>query len=126
MAAFVVATGAVAWAVMHFSLATHPTARSTERAAPPAETAQVTPRAADGDVTYTNAPAAGNASIAQGAIEISAPGDSVVLVDGTERGRGNATVPMAAGTHEVRISGGAGESSKSVEVKTGKIAHVKF
>lgn len=125
MAAFVVATGAVAWAVMHFSFAGQPTAKSTERAAPPAETAQVA-APADHDVTYTNAPAAANASIAQGAIEVSAPGDSVVLIDGTERGRGNATVPLAAGTHEVRISGGAGESSKSVEVKTGKVAHVKF
>ncbi|MBS2013255.1 MAG: response regulator [Deltaproteobacteria bacterium] len=125
MAAFVVATGAIAWAVMHFSFAGQPTAKANGRSAPPAETA--TSQAAPlEDVTYTNGPGAANASTTQGSIEISAPGDSVVLVDGAERGRGTATVTMPAGRHEVRISGPAGESSKSVEIRAGKVAHVKF
>lgn len=124
MAAFVVATGAIAWAVMHFSLAQHG-AKTTERAAPPAETAPLK-AAADPETTYTAMASASSASTTQGSIEISAPGDSIVLVDGTDRGRGNANVTLAAGNHEVRISGSAGESSRTIDVRAGKVAHVKF
>jgi DNA-binding response OmpR family regulator len=124
--AFVAATGFVAWAVMHFA-AGPPAAKHLE-VAPPPPPAQTAP-AANGreEVTYTTpATTDGDVAIGHGLLEISAPGDSVILVDGTERGRGGATLPLWAGLHDVRISGGAGDQHRAVEVRSARVAHIKF
>jgi DNA-binding response OmpR family regulator len=120
MVAFVAATGVVAWAVMHFSAAG---AGKHVEVTPPAPPALLT--VADG-VTYSNVPTETEVSTGQGLLEISAPGDAVILVDGTERGRGGATLPLWSGAHDVRMSGAEGEQGRSVEVRAGRVAHIKF
>lgn len=124
MIAFVVATGAVAWAVMHFSFAGQETAKTTERAAPPAEPAAAL--VAPHDITYANVGPEANVPSGEGVLKVSAPGDSIVLVDGKEQGRGTVTVTLPVGAHEVKISGGAGESTRTVDVRVGKVAHLTF
>ena len=120
MVAFVAATGVVAWAVMHFSAAG---AGKHVEVAPPPPPALLT--VADG-VTYSNVPTETEVSTGQGLLEISAPGDAVILVDGTERGRGGTTLPLWAGAHDVRMSGAEGEQGRAVEVRAGRVAHIKF
>jgi hypothetical protein len=71
-------------------------------------------------------PSETDVSTGQGLLEISGPGDAVILVDGSERGRGGATLPLWSGPHDVRISGAEGEQGRSVEVKAGRVAHVRF
>jgi DNA-binding response OmpR family regulator len=124
MVAFVAATGVVAWAVMHFS-AHSPMGKHVEHAPPPpAHTAPAT--AAGDEVTYTNVASASDVATGQGILQISAPGDAVIVVDGTERGRGGATLPLWSGSHDIRINGAEGEQSRAVDVRSGRIAHVKF
>jgi DNA-binding response OmpR family regulator len=121
MVAFVAASGLVAWAVLHFSAAQAPKAVEVVPPPPPAQTAA----AANGDeVNYTAQ--ANDLTAGHGLLEISAPGDAVILVDGTERGRGGATLPLWAGVHDVRISGAQGEPHRAVEVRAAQIAHIKF
>ncbi|CAN5788353.1 hypothetical protein BH11MYX4_BH11MYX4_17150 [soil metagenome] len=122
MVAFVAATGVVAWAVMHFSLAT-PAPKHVETA-PPAPVAVVIPGDPEG-VSYTTVTAA-NVPAGQGVLEISGPGDAIILVDGTDRGRGGVTLPLFAGKHDVRISGAAGDTAKLVDVRPARVAHVRF
>jgi DNA-binding response OmpR family regulator len=124
--AFVAATGFVAWAVMHFSGAA-PTGKHLEVAPPPPPAQTAAAQSGRDDVMYTT-PATSDGDVADGhgLLEISAPGDSVILVDGTERGRGGATLPLWAGLHDVRISGGAGDQHRAVEVRSGRVAHLKF
>lgn len=124
MVAFVAAGGVVAWAVLHFSAAlTAPSTKQVEAPrAPQAQTA-----AAKNDVTtYTSTVAEDDVAAGHGLLEVSAPGDAVILVDGTERGRGGATLPLWHGVHEVRISGVEGEQQRVVEVRAGNVAHIKF
>ena len=122
MVAFVAASGIAAWAVMHFSMAP-PAPKHTETAPPPALTAF--PGDPEG-VTYTTVIATADVPAGQGVLEISAPGGAVILVDGTDRGRGGVTLPLFAGKHDVRMSGAAGDTAKLVEVRPAKVAHVKF
>lgn len=119
MVAFVAVTGVVAWAVMHFTGASHLT-KQIETAPP----APVQTGASSETVTYTS-PESDMAN-GHGLLEISAPGDAVILVDGTERGRGGATLPLWDGVHDVRISGAEGEQHRAVEVRAGRVAHIKF
>jgi len=121
MLGFVAATGAVVWGVMHYAGAS-PT-KSAETSAPAAEHDVISGAAES--VTYTPL-VAGDAPQGHGLLTISAPGDMVVLVDGTERGRGTVRIPLWAGTHEVRVNGPAGEHHKAVDVRSGRVAHVKF
>jgi len=120
--AFVAATGVVAWAVMHFSLAA--SAPKAHETAPPAPVPLTVPGEQEG-VSYT-AITATNVPAGQGVLEISGPGDAVILVDGTDRGRGGVTLPLFAGKHDVRISGAAGDTAKLVDVRPARMAHVKF
>ena len=122
MVAFVAASGIVAWAVMHFSMAP-PAPKHLETAPPPALT--TFPGDPEG-VTYSSVVATADVPAGQGVVEISAPGDATILVDGTDRGRGGVTLPLFAGKHDVRISGAAGDTAKLVEVRPAKVAHVKF
>ncbi len=122
MVAFVAATGVVAWAVMHFSLAA--SAPKAHETAPPAPVPLTVPGEQEG-VSYTMITAA-DVPAGQGVLEISGPGDAVILVDGTDRGRGGVTLPLFAGKHDVRISGAAGDTAKLVDVRPARMAHVKF
>jgi len=122
MVAFVAATGVVAWAVMHFSLAA--TAPKAPETAPPAPAPLTVPGEQEG-VSYTTITAAG-VPAGQGVLEVSGPGDAIILVDGTDRGRGGVTLPLFAGKHDVRISGAAGDTAKLVDVRPARMAHVKF
>jgi DNA-binding response OmpR family regulator len=123
MVAFVAAGGVVAWAVLHFSAVLAPAPKQTEAPqAPPAQTV-----AAKNDATrYTTTAVEDDVAAGHGLLEISAPGDAVILVDGTERGRGGATLPLWHGVHEVRISGVEGEQQRVVDVRAGSVAHIKF
>ena len=122
MIAFMAASGLVAWAVLHFSAA--PSAKHVE-VAPPAPPAQIA-LPTNGEVTYTDTAVESDVASGHGLLEISAPGDAIILVDGTERGRGGATLPLWAGVHDVRISGAQGEPHRAVEVRAARIAHIKF
>lgn len=122
MVAFMAASGVVAWAVLHFS-ATAPKAAEVAPT-PPAQTAQTAAATSKDDVAYTTQES--ELTAGHGLLEISAPGDAVILVDGTERGRGGATLPLWAGVHDVRISGVDGEPHRAVEVRAAQIAHIKF
>ena len=127
MVAFMAASGIVAWAVLHFSAApTAPKAVEVAPPAPPAPPAQTVATKKEGEVTYTTPAVESDVATGHGLLEISAPGDAVILVDGTERGRGGATLPLWAGVHDVRISGAQGEPHRAVEVRAAKIAHIKF
>ncbi|MBX3186154.1 MAG: response regulator [Labilithrix sp.] len=121
MVAFVAASAVVTWAVVHFSL-TPPPAKHVETVPPPPVATQ-TPSA---DVTYTDVAQGADLPAGQGVLDVSGPGDAVILVDGAERGRGGVTLPLWGGSHDVRISGVAGEHAKAVEVRPGRVAHVKF
>ena len=122
MVAFMAASGLVAWAVLHFSAAAHVTKQV--EVAPPAATTALTAAANGDDVNYTTQQ--NDLTAGHGLLEISAPGDAVILVDGTERGRGGATLPLWAGVHDVRLSGAQGEPHRAVEVRASQIAHVRF
>lgn len=115
---FAAASGIVAWAAVHFSLASVPPKRV--ETAPPAP-AQLPIPAAE-SVTYTSA-APSTVATGQGSLEVSGPGDAVIVVDGTDRGRGFVTLSLPAGMHEVRLGGFA---ARQVDVRLSKVAHVKF
>jgi DNA-binding response OmpR family regulator len=124
MVAFVAATGVVAWAVMHFSAAAIGAKQvEVEPPPPPAQTASAT---GSDEITYTNVATEADVATGHGLLEVSAPGDAVILVDGVERGRGGATLSLWAGTHDVRISGSGGEHGRPAEVRAGLVAHMKF
>ncbi|MDB4942309.1 MAG: putative response regulator [Labilithrix sp.] len=123
--ALVAASGVVAWAVVHFAFAAagNPPAKQVETA-PRATTEIVAPSAPEG-VTYTAVAAAGLPA-GQGMLEISVPNGAVILVDGTDRGRGGVTLPLFAGKHDVRVDGTSNDLAKLVEVRPSLVAHVKF
>jgi DNA-binding response OmpR family regulator len=122
MIAFVAAGGVVAWAVLHFSGAITSPKQVEAPPAPPAHTTATKSEA----TTYTSTVAENDVAAGHGLLEISAPGDAVILVDGTERGRGGATLPLWDGVHDVRISGVEGDQHRAVEVRAGHVAHIKF
>jgi DNA-binding response OmpR family regulator len=118
MVAFVAATALVAWAVMRHAEA--PPARAPESAPPPmpVEPAPApAPTELDTDVSLPPG---------QGLLEVAAPPDAPIVVDGTERGRGAASLQLAAGAHEIRIKSAAGEDGRSIELRAGKILRVRF
>ncbi len=116
MIAFIAATALVTWVVMRHGAEQAP-AKAAE-SAPPPPAAETVPKADDApDVSLPPG---------QGLLEIAAPADAPIVVDGTERGHGVASVAVPAGAHEVRIKSSAGEDGRSVDVRAGKIARVKF
>jgi DNA-binding response OmpR family regulator len=61
-----------------------------------------------------------------GLVEVRAPARAVVRIDGKVAGSGPFVAAVAApGYHEVRIAQGARESTHVIEVRTGKVAHVR-
>ncbi|MBX3225047.1 MAG: response regulator [Labilithrix sp.] len=136
MVAFVAATGVVAWAVLHFSTSTQdaPKQQQNQLEAPAPETALPPPArtaAADQDkadeVFYTPVASETPLPAGHGVIDVSAPSDAVVLVDGKERARGSTKVPAAPGNHDVRVRRDtAAERAFTIDVRTSRIAHVRF
>ncbi len=144
------AVGGGAWAMMHFSateLPTHgfrsePPAVDSQRQvllpAEPVDVTESTTLAPDKTETVTYSSLADEAALApgQGVLEVHALSSDVVIVDGTRRGHGRASVPLAAGAHDVRVKaevaserGPAHEREErdcTVEVRSGHIAHVRF
>jgi|GEM_PF-5870619 len=76
------------------------------------------------DVTYTHAPTETEIATGQGLLEVSAPDDSVIVIDGEERGRGGVTVALWGGAHEVRVSDAKKDRAHVVDVRAGQVAHV--
>ena len=61
-----------------------------------------------------------------GVLEIAAPAEARVRVDGVEAGHGPlATSVLRAGYHQVRIDQGDRNSQYVIEVRAGKTTHVK-
>jgi CheY-like chemotaxis protein len=121
MVAFVTATGIVAWAVLHFS--TGAALPKQQQAPQPAQ--EMPAPAVKNDVYYT--PITPEV-VGQGMIDVSAPADAIVVVDGTERSRGSTKVPMPTGQHDVRVrkASTSEERGCTIDVHTSRVAHVKF
>jgi hypothetical protein len=78
-----------------------------------------------------NEPAANEAKLPEGhgVLEITAPAGTTVVVDGTERANGPAKLPLASGSHEVRVktpSPSAEERGCTVDVHASRVARVRF
>lgn len=135
MVAFVAASGVVAWAVMHFS-AGAPAPKQVEVAPPPMKAEDPRdmipppppPEPKIEEAAYT--PAANEQLPAgHGVLEVAAPADAVVVVDGTERSRGAAKLPLASGAHDVRVrpqGSTADERGCTVDVRERRLTRAKF
>ncbi|HVJ94891.1 MAG TPA: hypothetical protein VM580_34150, partial [Labilithrix sp.] len=92
---------------------------------PPASTTPTAEQKSPGSIYYS--PAATALPDGHGLIEVSAPSDAVVLVDGKERARGSAKVPVSAGNHDIRVRrASADERGCTIDVHTSRVAHVTF
>ncbi len=136
MVAFVAASGVVAWAVMHFSSGA-PMPKQVEVAPPPMKAEDPRdlipppppPEPKIEEAAYT--PAANEAQLpaGHGVLEVAAPADAVVVVDGTERARGAAKLPLASGAHDVRVrpqGSTADERGCTVDVRERRLTRAKF
>ncbi|OJY15950.1 MAG: hypothetical protein BGO98_25195 [Myxococcales bacterium 68-20] len=136
MVAFVAATGVVAWAVLHFSTSSVslPPQQQKQLEAPAPETPLPPPAktAASEDTTdkvfYTPVVTTETSLPAgHGVIDVSAPAGAVVLVDGKEHARGSTKVEASPGDHDVRVRhDSAGERAYTINVRTSRVAHVRF
>lgn len=136
MVAFVAATGVVAWAVLHFS--TNPltlpkqqqkqTLQVEDPLPPPAVLPPVDTAAQDkADEVYYTPIVTDTTPAGHGQIDVSAPADAVVLVDGAERARGSTNVTIPSGNHNVRVRKSSSEERGcTIDVHASRIAHVKF
>ncbi|MBX3217981.1 MAG: response regulator [Labilithrix sp.] len=80
-----------------------------------------------GEVFYTPVASGTALPTGHGVIDVSAPADAIVLVDGKERARGSAKVPAEPGSHDVRVRrDAAAERAFTIDVRTSRIAHVRF
>jgi hypothetical protein len=93
--------------------------------APPPQAQAVLPGSNE-EVTYTAIANGAEIPAGHGVINVSAPGDAIILVDGMDRGRGAATLSLWAGSHDVRLSTSTGDGAKLIAVQAGRVAHVKF
>ncbi len=131
MIVFFLAAAIVAWAFLHRA-----GGAATSGAEPAAEDTLTSA------VTYAAPTAETSLAPGQGVLDITTSPESVVVVDGTERGHGVAQVPLAAGQHDVRVKAKATPAPKStaarppsasedergctVEVRAGRVARVRF
>jgi CheY-like chemotaxis protein len=132
MVAFVAATGVVAWAVLHFSTTPvglpkmqqnmAPPPPTTDLIPPPPEPTPVSEQDKADQIFYTKSE---TAPAGHGVIDVAAPQDAVVVVDGKERPKG--LVTAKAGNHEVKIRKSSSEERGcTIDVRQSRIAHVKF
>ncbi|MBX3228716.1 MAG: response regulator [Labilithrix sp.] len=133
MLAFITATGVIAWSVLHFSTSLPKQQESQPPAVemklpPAAETALE--RAAEQDradeVFYTVLAAETQVAEGEGVIDVTAPPDAVVLVDGKERAKGSAAIPASAGKHAVTVKKDKEEHDCTIDVRMSRAAHVRF
>lgn len=61
-----------------------------------------------------------------GVLEVAAPPEAVVVVDGKERARGPAKLPITTGSHEVRVKTTNDERGCGVDVRESRVVRVKF
>ena len=138
MVAFIAASGVVAWAVMHFS-STQQAPKQVEVSPPPAVTSErdfiPPPPAAEPKIEEAAyEPSATDAKLPEGhgLLEVSAPAGTTVVVDGTERSTGAAKLPIASGSHDVRVKTATPSADEpkergcTVEVHTSRVARVRF
>jgi hypothetical protein len=140
MVAFIAASGVVAWAVMHFS-ANAPAPKQVEVSPPPPVTSErdfiPPPPPAEPKIEESAyEPGANEAKLPEGhgVLEVTAPAGTTVVVDGTERSTGAAKLPIASGSHEVRVktpSPSTDDSSTkergcTVDVHASRVARVRF
>lgn len=137
MVAFVAASGVVAWAVMHFS-ANAPAPKQVEVAPPPPVTSErdiiPPPPPAEAlpkieDTAYQPTATDAQLPAGHGVLEVAAPEGTLVVVDGTERSHGPAKMPIASGSHEVRVrtpSPANEERGCTVDVHASRVARVRF
>jgi hypothetical protein len=97
---------------------------AVKRVAPATSTAAAPPPAAEAVPTYT--PAEGDVPPGHGVLEVAAPPDAVVVVDGKERARGHAKLPITSGAHDVRVRTSSDERGCGVDVRASRVVHVKF
>jgi DNA-binding response OmpR family regulator len=124
MVAFIAATAGAVWAVMHFSGAEPSAAKAVQTQPPPPAVDLLVSK--DRDVTYTPVESASPVPEGQGVLDVTAPARSTVVVDGSERGKGAASMPLAPGAHDVRVKSDDGDDGCTVEVRAGRVARVKF
>jgi PleD family two-component response regulator len=138
MVAFIAASGVVAWAVMHFS-ANAPAPKQVEVAPPPPVTNErdfiPPPPPAEPKIEESAyEPTANEAQLPEGhgVLEVSAPVGTTVVVDGTERANAPAKLPIASGSHDVRVKtpSPANDEPKergcTVDVHASRVARVRF
>jgi len=136
MVAFVAACAGAVWAFAHFA-GNEPKAPPAAEVAPPPAVTQL-PAPKSEEVYYSNVATGADLPAGHGVLDVAAPADATVVVDGTERGHGGATIPVAEGKHEIRVkkaqaqattttsSSSAGDDMCTVEVRAGKVAHKRF
>ncbi|AKU97557.1 putative response regulator [Labilithrix luteola] len=124
MVAFVTATAAVAWGVMHFTGSEASLPKQVETSPPPAPTTMTNGVSTVG-VTYAPVAAEATVTAGQGVLDVTAREGRVILVDGVERGRGSVTLPLWAGAHEIRVSGES-DAHRTVDVREGQVARIVF
>jgi hypothetical protein len=123
MLAFVAATAGVVYAVVHFAGASPMLRRATETAPPPPPAVTAIPAPNGEEVTYSNVSSTANLSPNQGVLDVAAPAGATVVIDGAERGHGGATLPLSAGTHDVRVKKPGATPSSPATGTPGDVAH---
>jgi DNA-binding NarL/FixJ family response regulator len=128
---FFAATLALCWGVAHAGAKAFASSSSTacELGASSAERGKA-PKAVltvAEEVTYTPITDESELSAGKGAIDVMAPADAVVLVDGKEQARGSTRIQASPGNHDVRIRRqDAEERGCTIDVRSSRTAHVKL
>jgi CheY-like chemotaxis protein len=79
------------------------------------------------EVIYTPITDESELAAGKGAIDVTAPSDAVVLVDGKEQARGTTYIQASPGNHDVRIRRqDAEERGCTIDVRSSRTAHVKL
>lgn len=119
--AFIAATLAVAWAALQWS-----NGAGRPQPSPKAQPPEVEMRLGATEAPIDYASLSSDVPTGHGVLEVVAPEGVNVRVDGTERGRGPVSVPLYAGSHDVRVDSGPGEKARVVEVRAGRVARLRF
>lgn len=128
MIALLTATVVIGWAALQWSQSSG-RPQTAPRAEPPAVETKLD--GDDGRVDYVTLTQEAEVPSGQGVLQIDAPEGVNVHVDGTDRGRGAVTVPLWAGSHDVRLDSGVATSGQPrqgrlVEVRAGRVARLRF
>ena len=113
--AFFAVCGIALFAMNKFAVR-HPAPKASAAAPPPVTES----------IPTTDGPAEGDVPAGHGVLEVAAPPDAVVMVDGKERARGHAKFPMTTGAHDVRVRTSSDERGCGVDVRASRVVRVKF